>query len=237
MAKATNLQVVGAKDAPAEAPLTGARAHLAAAIAQRPALMAQAETISVAQARLAALTTAEARAAETVTALEAELAESMEAWAFANEQAAPPAIADGADLVAARELLGKARLAASAARMAEPALAAQMEAVQTRRAALEDRIKAHALDVLGDEANAIAEEIASLERRIAAECAKLAALRRPAMRLAPDPMAGKKIVHTLNMAIRERSYSEAEALALERRFQALADALVGGDAGATLIAF
>jgi hypothetical protein len=157
----------------------------------------------------------------------------MERWAFANAQD-PPAVADGADLIAARELLGKARLAASAARMAEPALAEKMQAVLARRAALEDRIKAHALDVLGEMASEIAARIAELDAETAAQCARLAAMRRPIARLAPDARTAARGVNAVNVIIRERAYDEAEAPALERRFQALADDLVGGDAGATI---
>jgi hypothetical protein len=120
--------------------------------------------------------------------------------------------------------------------MAEPRLQGEMEAVQTRRTALEDRIKSLALDVLGEIASEIGEKIAALEVEIGADCERLAAMRRPAMRLAPDAVAGKRAVNALNVMIRERSYPESEALSLERPFVALADALLH-DAGATLSAF
>jgi hypothetical protein len=218
---------------PAEAPLSPARQALAAEIAQRPALVAQAETISAAQARLASLVVTAEKAAEVVAQLEASLAERALQWARFSEQQDPPSLANGGDLIGARETLVAAQMQAEAARRAEPRLQDEMQAVQTRRTALEDRIKAHALDVIGEIASEIGGKIAALEAEIAAHCARLAALRRPAMRLAPDAMAGARSVNALNVVIRERSWSESEALSLERRFQAFADALIG-DAGATL---
>jgi hypothetical protein len=234
MATKTNLQVVGTKDAPAETVLSPARAALRDAISLRGGLQAEAATVEAAQRRLASLIAAERQAAKAVAALEASLAERALRWARFSEQEDPPSLANGGDLIGARETLVAAQTQAAAARMAEPRLQGEMEAVQTRRTALEDRIKAHALDVLGEIASETGEKIAALEAEIAAQCARLAAMRRPAARLAPDAVAGKRAVNALNVMIRERSYPEPEALILERRFQALAAELVGGDAGATL---
>jgi hypothetical protein len=197
--------------------------------------MAQAEAISAAQARLGSLIVTAEKAAEVVATLEAALAERALQWARFSEQQDPPSLANGADLIAAREVLGKAQAQAAAARAAEPRLQAEMEAVQRSRTALEDRIQSLALDVLGAMADGFVARIGELESEIGAQCARLAALRRPAMRLAGDAMAGKRTVHGLNTAIGERRFDESAARSLEARFRQLADELVGGNASATLV--
>jgi hypothetical protein len=230
----TKLKIIdgAAAEPPVEgAPLSPARARLAAAIAERPGLTAATEEISGAQRKLATLVVAETKAADAVAALEAALADRALAWARSG-QSDPPSIANGADLFEARELLAKAQAQAEAARAAAPALMREMQAALARRTALEETIKQRlVLDVLVDEADAIAARIAEHEREIASEVARLAAMRRPIARLVGFQ---SKPVNALNLLIGERGFDEAQARALESRFQKLADDLTGGDAGASL---
>jgi hypothetical protein len=229
MTKAS-LQVVPEAPAPEPTPLSPSRARLKAAIAEREPMAAAAAEIERQQRRLATLIVAERQAAEAVLALEAALAERMLTWARSG-QSDPPSIANGADLIEARDLLAKAQAQAEAARAAEPELQGEMQAVLVRRGALEETIKQRlVLDVLIDEADAIASAIAEHERAIAAEVAKLAALRRPVARLVGFQ---SKPVSALNVLIGEKRFDESEARALEPKFQQLADALIG-DANATL---
>jgi hypothetical protein len=234
MAKATNLQVVGAPEPPAEALLSPARQALAAAIAQRPALTAETEAISAAQGRLASLIVAEGQAAAAVSATESALADRALQWARTANQD-PPALAHGADLPEAYEVLRKAQSQAAAARMAEPQLVAEMDRALARRASLEQKVLEHVQAVLAEEAAAIAARINELERRAAAETARLAALRRPLLRLlGQDVMAGRRAVNAIDTMIGERRTVEAEVRALEPAFQRLVDELVAGNAGATM---
>jgi hypothetical protein len=206
---------------------------LAERIALRPGLQAEVAAIESAQARLRSLTVAESRAAAAVSALEASAAERAPAWARANGQD-PPSLANGADLIEAREILQKAQAQAAAARAVEPALHRELESALARRARLEATIKELVRDVLMDEASAIAAMMAELERQAEAECAKLAALRRPLLRLmGNDAMTGRKTVSAVDGMIGERRYIESEARGLEPMFQKLADDLIG-DASAAL---
>jgi hypothetical protein len=223
----TKLQVV---ERPAETPMSSARARLADAIAQRPGMTAEVAEIERQQRRLSSLVIAEKKAADTVASLENSLAERVTLWARANDQA-PPSISNGADLLTAKETLVEMQMQAEAARRAAPTLAAEMDRALARRTALEETIKQRlVLDVLIDEADAIGATIAEHERLIAAEVAKLAAMRRPVARLVGFQ---SKPVNALNLLIGERRFDESEARALEARFQQLADALIG-DASATL---
>jgi hypothetical protein len=154
-------------------------------------------------------------------------------WARTNEQTAPP-ISNGGDLIEANEVLQKAQLAASAARTAEPQLIAEMERAQARRARLEDEIRGHARDALGELADEISARIADHERAIGVEVARLAALRRPMARLAgQDAMTGRKAVAAINTLVGERWIDEAAARSFEGAWQALSDRLLG-DASAQL---
>jgi hypothetical protein len=151
----------------------------------------------------------------------------------ANDQD-PPALANGGDLIEGRELLQKASAAAEAARRASPQLAAEMERALARRTALEETIRGLVRDVLGELADGFAARIGALEAEIAAEISKLAALRRPLLRLlGQDLMGGRRAVNAVDLLIAERPYMEAAVRALEPAFQKLADALIG-DASAEL---
>jgi hypothetical protein len=211
--------------------MSAARRALADAIEQRAPLAAEAQTIDAAMRRLSSLVVAEQKAAESVAAIESALSERMLVWARTSGQD-PPALADGADLPGAYELLQKARAQGAAARAAEPELQREIEAVLARRAALENSIKAHALDVLGEIASEITERIAEHERAIGCECANLAALRRPLMRLV-GLQGATKAISAINTTIEARRFAELDVPALEQRYQALADRLLA-DASATL---
>jgi hypothetical protein len=239
MTKAATLKVIeGAPqspppETPAETPLSPARQALAEWIALRPGLQAEVAAIESAQARLRSLTVAESRAAAAVSALEASLADRALAWARANEQD-PPAIGNGGDLLEARELLGKAQAQATAARAAEPQLVAEMERALARRTALEEKIKELVQAVLIEHANFFAARIGSLETEIAAETAKLAALRRPLLRLlGQDVMGGRRAVNAIDLLIGDRRVVEANVRAMEPVFQRLVNELIG-NANATL---
>jgi hypothetical protein len=231
----SNLKVIeGAPpEPPAEAPLSPARQALAAAIGQRPAMMGEVAAIDAARRRLSSLIATETNASAIVARLEADAATRALAWARAGEGAGP-SLGDGADLVEARALFRKAELKAAAARAAEPELAREMEAALLRRAALEQRIIELVRAVLIEEASAIAASLAELERKAEAETAKLAAMRRPLIRLAgQDSMTARRSIAPIDGMIGERRTVEAEVRALEPAFQRLAEALVG-DAGAVL---
>jgi hypothetical protein len=159
----TNLQVVEVRPA---APLSPSRAHLADAIAERTGLTAATEALSAARRKLSSLVVAEQKAASGVTALESAATAAALQWAREGDAEAAT-LPDGADLAEARAVLQKAQPAAAAARGAEPQLMRELQAVLARRAALENSIKAHALDVLGELASEIVERARSFksERR------------------------------------------------------------------------
>jgi hypothetical protein len=229
----SNLKVV--EGAPPEAPAerSPARARLAEAIGQRPAMAAEVAAIEAAQKRLASLIVAESRAASAISALEAAAAETALAWARAG-QSDPPSIANGGDLIGARETLVEMQMQAEAARRAEPQLQGEMQRALSRRAALEETIRGLVREVLLEQASSFAAWIAELERKAGAETAKLAALRRPIMRLSgQDAMAARRSVAPVDALLGERPVSESEVRALEPAFQRLAEDLIG-DASATL---
>jgi hypothetical protein len=196
----------------------------------------EAQTIAAAQQKLATLVVAESQAADVVAKLESDAAARALAWArtpVACGEAEGPSL-DGADLASARNLLATASAHAEAARGAEPQLQLEMARAQDRRARLEDEIRGHARDVLTEIADEAATRISALEQEIAVECTKLASLRRPLARLSgQDAMSAKKSVAVVNTLIGERRFAELDVPALEQRYQALADALIG-DASATL---
>jgi hypothetical protein len=229
----TKLKIIegAAPEGAAEPTLSSARARLASAIALRPGMAAEVAEIERQQRKLSSLVIAERQAADTVASLEAAAVERALLWARSNGQD-PPALSNGGDLLGAKEVLVEAQLAAAAARAASPELQAEMSRALDRRRQLEDSVKAHALDVLGELASEIASRIAEHERAIGAECARLAAMRRPLMRLV-GLQGATKAISAINATIEARRFAESEVPALERRYQAFADALIA-DASATL---
>jgi hypothetical protein len=218
----TNLQVVGAlppgPEPPASTPLTPAREALRDAIGQRAAMKDGVDELERQLRKLDTPIAAEKKAAAAVSAIEASLEDRMAEWVRAGQD--PPALADGADLPEAYELLRKTQPEAAAARALQPRWVAELEAALDRRGRLEETIKQLVVGVLAEEADAIAARVRELEGEAARETARLASLRRPFLRLmGQDVMGGRRAVNTtVDLLLADRRYFEAEVRAMEPMF-------------------